>query len=99
TVIFGRFDGDEVAWPVADARAGGMAKGMAMAALIDQEIASAGDDALVLRRDYFSQSIDASAMEADNGNVWYDPAAQVLHAVLATQSPHEVATTAAAIMT
>jgi hypothetical protein len=38
-------------------------------------------------------------MEADNGNVWYDPAAQVLHAVLATQSPHEVATTAAAMVT
>ena len=63
------------------------------------EIASAGDDALVLKRDYFSQSIDASAMEADNGNVWYDPAAQVLHAVLATQSPHEVATNAAAMVT
>jgi CO/xanthine dehydrogenase Mo-binding subunit len=37
-------------------------------------------------------------MEADNGNVWYDPAAQVLHAVIATQSPHEVATTAAAMV-
>ena len=53
----------------------------------------------MLKRDYFSQSIDASAMEADNGNVWYDPAAQVLHAVLATQSPHEVATNAAAMVT
>jgi CO/xanthine dehydrogenase Mo-binding subunit len=72
---------------------------MAMAALIDQEIATAGDDALVLKRDYFSQSIDASAMEADNGNVWYDPASQALHAVLATQSPYEVATTAAAMVT
>jgi CO/xanthine dehydrogenase Mo-binding subunit len=76
-----------------------MAKGMAMAAMIDEEIAGAGDDALVLTRDYFSQSIDASAMEADNGNVWYDPAAQVLHAVLATQSPYEVATNAAAMVT
>jgi len=98
TVIYGRFDGDKVVWPEADARAGGMSKGMAMATLIEDEIASAGDDALVLKRDYFSQSIDASAMEADNGNVWYDPAAQVLHAVLATQSPREVATTAAEML-
>ena len=98
-VILGGFAGDKVVWPAADARAGGMGKGMAMAAVIDEEIASAGDDALVLKRDYFSQSIDASAMEADNGNVWYDPAAQVLHAVLATQSPHEVATNAAAMVT
>ena len=51
---------------------------MAMAARIDQEIAAAGDDALVLQRAYFSQSIDASAMETDNGNVWYDPATQVM---------------------
>jgi CO/xanthine dehydrogenase Mo-binding subunit/aerobic-type carbon monoxide dehydrogenase small subunit (CoxS/CutS family) len=99
TVIFGRFEGDNVIWPVADAHAGGMAKGMAMAARIEHEMAAATDDALVLERGYFSQSIDASAMEADNGNVWYDPAAQVLHAVLATQSPHEVATTAAAMVT
>jgi CO/xanthine dehydrogenase Mo-binding subunit len=95
TAIFGQFDGDKVVWPAADAHVGGMAKGMAMAASIEQQIASAGDDALVLQREYFSQSIDASAMEADNGNGWYDAATQTLHAVLATQSPQEVATTAA----
>jgi CO/xanthine dehydrogenase Mo-binding subunit len=97
-VIFGRFERDEVIWPAADVHADGMAKGMAMAALIDQEIAAAGDDALILERDYFSQSIDASAMEADNGNVWYDSTKGVLHAILATQSPHEVATNAAGMM-
>jgi CO/xanthine dehydrogenase Mo-binding subunit len=99
TVIFGRFDGDEVLWPAADGRSAGAPKGMAMAAMIEREIAAAGDDALVLQRDYRSQSADASAMEADNGNVWYDPAARTLHAVLATQSPHEVATSAAAMVT
>jgi CO/xanthine dehydrogenase Mo-binding subunit len=99
TVIFGRFEGDRVVWPAADPNGDGMARGMATAALIGQEISGAGDDALVLERNYFSQSVDASAMEADNGNAWYDRSAQALHAVLATQSPYEVATTAAAMVT
>ena len=84
---------------VAAGGADAAALGMAAAAEIDQEIAQelaiGGTDALVLQRDYFSQSIDASAMEADNGNVWYDPALRVLHMMVATQSPYEVATTAA----
>ncbi len=72
-----------------------MARGMAAAAKIEKEIADAGDDALVLKRQYFSQSIDASAMEADNGNVWYEASTGTLHAMIATQSPYEVATVAA----
>jgi CO/xanthine dehydrogenase Mo-binding subunit len=64
---------------------------MAAAAQIEKDIAAAGEDALVLRRSYFSQSTDASAMEADNGNVWYDPATQIMHAMMATQSPYELA--------
>ena len=67
-----------------------MARGMAAAVAIEKEIAAVGDDALLLWRSYFSQSVDASAMEADNGNVWYDPATSVLHAMIATQSPYEV---------
>jgi len=64
------------------------AKGMAAAALIELEIGKADDGVLVLKRDYFSQSIDACAMEADNGNVWYEPATRTLHMLVATQSPH-----------
>ncbi|MDB5532560.1 MAG: aldehyde oxidase [Hyphomicrobiales bacterium] len=94
TVISGTFKGDEVIWPAAGA-SDATARGMAAAAVIDREIASAGDDALVLQRNYFSQSIDPSAMEADNGNGWFDPATRVLHLVVATQSPYEIATTAA----
>jgi CO/xanthine dehydrogenase Mo-binding subunit len=96
-VIFGKFSGDDVVWPAAgdgDAAARGMQAAMA----IEREIAAAGDDALVLERRYFSQSIDASAMEADNGNVWYDPANKVLHLMMATQSPFEVADVAAQLV-
>ncbi len=90
TVIRAGFKGDEPQWPAAgDGDA--MARGMAAAAEIEREIAAAGDDVLVLKRHFFSQSTDASAMEADNGNVWYDAASGILHAMIATQSPYEVA--------
>ena len=90
TVVRADFKGDDPQWPQpGDGDA--MARGMAAAAEIEKEIQAAGDDALVLRRSYSSQSVDASAMEADNGNVWYDPATGVLHAMIATQSPYEVA--------
>ena len=94
TVIRAGFKDDEPQWPPAG-NADAMARGMAAAAEIEREIAAAGDDALVLKRSYFSQSTDASAMEADNGNVWYDPASGILHAMIATQSPYEVAEVAA----
>jgi CO/xanthine dehydrogenase Mo-binding subunit len=98
TVIRAGFKGDDPQWPEpGDGDA--MANGMAAAAAVENEIAAAGDDALVLRRSYFSQSVDASAMEADNGNVWYDPATGTLHAMIATQSPYEVATVAAHMVT
>jgi CO/xanthine dehydrogenase Mo-binding subunit len=88
-VIRAGFEGDDPKWPEpGDDDA--MARGMAAAAAIEKEIAAVGDDALLLRRSYFSQSVDASAMEADNGNVWYDPATSVLHTMIATQSPYEV---------
>ncbi|RFB80691.1 xanthine dehydrogenase family protein molybdopterin-binding subunit [Methylovirgula sp. 4M-Z18] len=90
TTIFTGFKGDDPQWPVAGDDTA-MARGMLAAAQIEKDIAAAGDDKLVLRRSYFSQSTDASAMEADNGNVWYDPATQILHAMMATQSPYEVA--------
>jgi CO/xanthine dehydrogenase Mo-binding subunit len=97
TVIWTGYKGDEPQWPAAgDTDAS--ARGMAAAAEIEREIAAAGDDVLVLKRSYTSQSIDASAMEADNGNVWYDAATGVLHAVIATQSPYEVAEVAATMV-
>ncbi|MBY0254309.1 MAG: twin-arginine translocation signal domain-containing protein, partial [Methylobacterium organophilum] len=85
--IFAGFSGDEPAWPEAGDD-GPVARGMAAAAAIAAEIDGAGADALVMRRTYRSQSTDASAMEADNGNVWYDPATGTLRLMMATQSPY-----------
>lgn len=96
-VISGTFAGDEVVWPVAgDSDAAG--RGMRAAQEIEREIAAAGNDALVLKRSYFSQSIDPSAMEADNGNTWYDSDAGVLHMIVATQAPYAVAEVAAQLV-
>ncbi|WP_449409408.1 xanthine dehydrogenase family protein molybdopterin-binding subunit [Methylobacterium komagatae] len=95
--IFAGFSGDEPAWP-APGQDGLFPKGMEAAAAIAAEIDGAGDDALVMRRTYQSQSTDASAMEADNGNVWYDPATGTLHLMMATQSPYDVAEAAAELV-
>lgn len=97
TVIYGGFAGDDPAWPAAG-EGDAMARGMAAAAEIEKEIGATGDDALVFKHNYFSQSVDASAMEADNGNVWYDAASGVLHVMVATQSPYEVAEVAAIVV-
>ncbi|WP_421872554.1 xanthine dehydrogenase family protein molybdopterin-binding subunit [Nitratireductor rhodophyticola] len=96
-VIYGSFSGETVKWPaVGDKDAS--ARGMAAAAGIERRIEGAGEDALVLKRSYFSQSIDASAMEADNGNVWYDRQSGALHLMVATQSPYEVAEVSAELV-
>lgn len=58
---------------------------------IARDISSAGPASLVVRRTFFSQSTDLSPMEADNANVWFDPRTKTLYAMLATQSPYEVA--------
>jgi CO/xanthine dehydrogenase Mo-binding subunit len=68
--------------------------GLAYGAQIAQELAAPPGDWLILKRDYFSQSTDTSALEPDNANGWYDAATQTLHLVLATQSPQEVMTAA-----
>jgi CO/xanthine dehydrogenase Mo-binding subunit len=68
--------------------------GIAYGERIAQELAAPPDDWLILKRDYFSQSTDTSALEPDNANGWYDAATQSLHLVLATQSPQEVMTAA-----
>ena len=98
TIIFAGFKGTQPQWPAPSPTGDPMARGMAAAARIEKDFAAAGDDVLVLRRSYTSQSIDASAMEADNGNVWYDPATQILSMIIATQSPFEVAQHAAEML-
>lgn len=97
-VVHGSFVGDDVVWPAADAGGDAVAKAMWAAGEIEREIAGAGPDALVLTRDYASQSIDSSPMEADNANAWYDPASGALHLLAASQSPYEVAQATASML-
>ena len=98
STIFGKFEGDTMLWPAADANGSPTAQGMAVADDIERAIATPDDGWLVVTRQYFSQSIDGSSLEADNGNAWYDPATGILRMVLATQSPHEVANGAAEML-
>lgn len=73
-------------------------RGMRVAQAIAEELNHPPSDWLVLERTYTTQSIDTSALEPDNANCWYDPAAQALHMVIASQSPQEVAQEAAAMV-
>src|SRR5690606_13989295 len=66
-------------------------EGMYHAQQMDSEIKNPSDKIEVLSADYFSQSIDTAAMEADNTNGWLDQASQTLHMVIPTQSPPELA--------
>src|SRR5882757_1293721 len=92
TTVYAPFEGDRVAWPTADRSGDAAQRAMWAAEEIDRMIASAGSEQVVVRRSYFSQSVDASAMEADNGNAWLDPSSGALRLMIATQSPFEVAT-------
>ena len=96
-VIMGTFSGDDVVWPAASG-SNPTARGMQAAQDVEREIAAAGESAVVLKRSYISQSIDPSAMEADNGIVWYDAARRVLHMMVATQAPYAVAQVAAQLV-
>jgi CO/xanthine dehydrogenase Mo-binding subunit len=98
TTVYGSFEGDKVVWPAANQAGNAAERGMWAAGEVDRMIASAGSDALVVKRSYFSQSIDASPMEADNGNAWFDPSTGVLRLMMATQSPYEVAMAGAAMV-
>lgn len=77
-----------------------MQRGMNAAADIEKAIDAArkDDSKFVLERHGFSQSIDPSAMEPDNGNAWYDASTRSLHLIVAAQSPFEVARVAALIV-
>lgn len=101
TTVYASFDGDKVAWPAADRSGDAAQRAMWAAEEIDRMIAAAGKaggGSLVMRRSYFSQSVDASAMEADNGNAWLDPSSGVLRLMMATQSPYEVVTGTASMV-
>jgi CO/xanthine dehydrogenase Mo-binding subunit len=98
TVLFPSFRKREVVWPQA-VHGGDLSEvGMAHAQAIAEELDHPPEDWLVLRREYFSQSIDTAAMEADNANGWYDDDRRALHLVVPTQSPQEVAASAAQML-
>lgn len=77
-----------------------MQRGMNAVADIEKAIDAARKDEskFVLERKGFSQSIDPSAMEPDNGNAWYDAKSRTLHLIVAAQSPYEVARVAATMV-
>jgi CO/xanthine dehydrogenase Mo-binding subunit len=94
-LVLGKFEGDTHVWPKPDPNGPPPAKAMAAAGDIARDVAAAGDDSLVLQRDFFSQSTDGTPMDTDSGLAWFDAAKRVLHLVAATQSPYEGAELAA----
>ncbi|MFW8565160.1 xanthine dehydrogenase family protein molybdopterin-binding subunit [Orrella sp. 11846] len=74
-----------------------MREGMDITVAFADEIEAARNnpDKIVLNRQGFTQAIEPSAMEPDNGNAWYDPQTRTLHLLIAAQSPYEVARVAA----
>ena len=73
-------------------------QGMFYAQQIRDELEHPPDNWLVLKRKYQSPSTDTAALEPDNANCWYDDTTQTVHMVVPTQSPSEVATTAAGML-
>lgn len=67
-------------------------QGLFYAQRMDQELKGPPENWLVFDERYKTPSIEPAALEADNGNGWYDPATGTLHFVVATQCPFEVAT-------
>ncbi|MFO1161371.1 MAG: molybdopterin cofactor-binding domain-containing protein [Reyranellaceae bacterium] len=98
TAVYADFEGDKVAWPLADQSGDAAQRAMWAAGEIDRMVASAGAESLVIKRAFFSQSVDASAMEADNGLAWFDPSTGALRLMMATQSPYEVTTGTASMV-
>ncbi|MCI2809475.1 xanthine dehydrogenase family protein molybdopterin-binding subunit [Eoetvoesiella caeni] len=73
-------------------------EGMHFAQQIQHELDNPPEGWLVLKRKFTSQSTDTAALEPDNANCWHDAATQTMHLVVPTQSPSEVAATAAAML-
>ncbi|WP_240939565.1 xanthine dehydrogenase family protein molybdopterin-binding subunit [Diaphorobacter sp. HDW4A] len=87
-----------IVWPRISEADAVTAAGLRAAEQIAAELATPPADWLVMKRHYATQSIDTASMEPDNANCWYDPATESLHMVVATQSPQEVAESAAAMV-
>lgn len=73
-------------------------EGMYHAQQIRTELDAPPSDWLVLNRQYQTQSTDSAALEPDNANCWFDASNQTLHMVVPTQSPVDVAQTAATML-
>jgi CO/xanthine dehydrogenase Mo-binding subunit len=56
-----------------------------------KQLQSPPEDWLVFDERFTTQSMEPAALEADNGNGWYDVTTGTLHFVIATQCPFEVA--------
>lgn len=85
-------------WPAGDLRGSLDQQGIAHADAMRRQLDAPPDNWLVLRRTYFSQSVDQAAMEPDNCNGWYDADNRTLHLVIASQSPAEVAESVAQML-
>lgn len=82
-------------WPKVTLEDSINSRGMRTAQEIAAELDQPPADWLVMRRRYRTQSIDTAALEPDNANCWWDAATRSLHMVIASQSPQEVASEAA----
>lgn len=96
--VFATYDKSEVVWPEADPSGDVMARGMAYAGSIRDELQSPPAEWHVIEREYYSPFIDAAALEPDNCNCWYDAEAGKLEIVMASQAPHNIMTGAAAML-
>ncbi|WP_028629668.1 xanthine dehydrogenase family protein molybdopterin-binding subunit [Metapseudomonas resinovorans] len=67
------------------------AQGLYHAEQMQLKLANPPEGWMVFDERFKTQSIEPAALEADNGNGWYDPATGTLHFVVATQCPFEVA--------
>lgn len=73
-------------------------EGMFHAQQIRARLDDPPDDWLVFVRTYKTQSVDTASMELDNANCWFDEKSRTMHMVVPTQSPNEVAATAATML-
>ncbi|WP_068829133.1 xanthine dehydrogenase family protein molybdopterin-binding subunit [Pseudomonas sp. BMS12] len=79
-------------WPQGAKLGGDLTQeGLYYAERMQQQLQSPPEDWLVFDERYTTQSIEPAALEADNGNGWFDAATGTLHFVVATQCPFEVA--------
>ncbi|MDX3894061.1 xanthine dehydrogenase family protein molybdopterin-binding subunit [Pusillimonas sp.] len=85
-------------WPDGKAHGELGEEGMFHAQQIRARLDDPPEDWLVLDRSYQTQSIDTASMELDSANCWFDEKARVMHMVVPTQSPSEVAATAATML-